>query len=51
MLQQLVADGPHPAHSDRLALFGQFIGSWRIDNRLRNSDGTWSSYIGRWDFG
>ncbi|WP_405132833.1 hypothetical protein [Nocardia sp. NBC_01388] len=47
----LHADGPDPAYADQLALFGQFIGSWRIDNRLRDRDGEWSTYPGRWDFG
>ncbi|MEU6584013.1 hypothetical protein [Nocardia sp. NPDC046763] len=47
----LHADGPNPAYTDQLALFGRFVGSWRIDNRLRNHDGAWSNHPGRWDFG
>ncbi|MFE3195432.1 hypothetical protein ACFXHA_40970 [Nocardia sp. NPDC059240] len=47
----LHADGPHPAAADRLAMFGQFIGAWHIDNRIRERDGSWSMHHGRWDFG
>ncbi|MFI1912795.1 hypothetical protein [Nocardia sp. NPDC020380] len=47
----LHAQGPHPDHVGKLALFGQFVGSWRVTNRLRDADGDWTSYPGRWDFG
>lgn len=51
MSAMLHADGPDPAYVEQLALFGWLVGSWRVENRLRDSSGGWSSHPGRWSAG
>lgn len=40
MLAALGADGPAPEHAGELALFGQFVGTWDVDSRRWDQDGT-----------
>lgn len=30
MLEALHAEGPHPENTEKLMLFGQFVGSWDV---------------------
>lgn len=46
----LFAAGPHPAHADALALYGQFVGVWDVDNSYLDGD-TWHRVSGEWRFG
>ena len=34
MLELLAASGPDPDYADQLNLYGRFVGSWHIDNRI-----------------
>ena len=45
------ADGPDPALADRLALFGQFVGSWDLDVTNFDANGTASHVAAEWHFG
>jgi hypothetical protein len=36
----LAADGPHPDHEADLMTFGRFVGSWALDARFYDRDGT-----------
>jgi hypothetical protein len=47
----LLADGPNGEHADRLRLFGQFVGSWDIEMRYFDPDGTPHGIEARWHFG
>jgi hypothetical protein len=38
----LAADGPHPELKEKLALFGQFVGDWEMEDRYLKDDGTWA---------
>jgi hypothetical protein len=50
MLAALYADGPHPDHAAELSLFGQFVGSWAIDNTYFHESGR-EQYEAEWRFG
>jgi len=48
----LHADAAHPDLADRLALFGQFVGEWRMRVRFYDPDGRCVyDEPGRWTFG
>jgi len=49
-LELLAADGPHADHADELMLFGQFVGSWDVDAKLVDRDGTSQPHGGEWHF-
>jgi hypothetical protein len=51
MLDALSADGPHPDHAEKLALFGRFVGVWDLDAVLVARDGTRTAHRGEWHFG
>jgi hypothetical protein len=38
--QLLRADGPYPDLADELMLYGQFVGTWQVDNSYFRPDGT-----------
>ncbi len=46
----LAADSPLPELASRLALFGQFVGSWEIDGWALEPDGGQSRFEGEWHF-
>ncbi len=50
-LDALRADGPDPEHAETLALYGQFVGSWRVENTDHRPDGSTHVAIGEWHFG
>ncbi|WP_129843042.1 hypothetical protein [Streptomyces sp. RFCAC02] len=51
-LADLPADAPHPDHTGLLSLFGQFVGTWDMDVRFHDEDGTLlSRRPGTWSFG
>ncbi len=50
MLAALRADGPHPDYAEELALFGQFVGSWAIDNTSFLASGP-ERFAAEWRFG
>jgi len=50
MLAALHADGPHPDHAAELSLFGQFVGSWAIDNTYFHESGQ-ERHEAEWRFG
>ncbi len=39
----LLADKPYPEYKEKLELFGQFVGSWVIEGKEYNDDGTVSA--------
>ena len=45
------ATGPAPGMAERLALFGQFVGSWDLDVTDFDDDGTETVTPGEWHFG
>jgi hypothetical protein len=52
MLTLLNAFGPDPEYADQLDLYGQFVGSWDIDNRKLDLDtGEWLENTAHWHFG
>lgn len=52
MLDALAAGGPHPEHAEALRLYGQFIGSWSVDNRsFDEATGGWQQTRRVWRFG
>lgn len=51
MIELLAADGPDPGLRDELMLYGQFVGSWSVDNRELGADGAWVEQRGEWHFG
>jgi hypothetical protein len=52
MLEALAATGPAPGFESRLALFGQFIGSWELDRTEYTPDGRVATvHRGEWHFG
>jgi len=52
MLRALAADGPFPDYRDKLQVFGQFVGSWDVEGRFFDPDGTISDeHDGEWHFG
>jgi hypothetical protein len=50
MVDFLAATGPFPQDAHRLALFGQFVGSWTIQGVWHQLDGTSRSGKGEWHF-
>jgi hypothetical protein len=51
ILPTLRADAPHPNHSDKLMLFGQFIGIWELDIKFFDEAGhTIFHAPGEWAF-
>lgn len=51
ILSSLQADQPHPAHSAKLMLFGQFIGVWDMDIKFFDEAGeTIFRGPGEWSF-
>src|ERR1041384_3175499 len=50
-LDALHADGPASDRADKMALYGQFVGSWDLDVIEYRDDGTTRPRPGRWDFG
>lgn len=50
MIASLAAESPLPALAPKLALFGRLIGSWEIDGRAVESDGSESRFEGEWRF-
>src|SRR2546430_17541601 len=50
MLAALHADGAHPDHAAELSLFGQFVGSWAIDNTYFHESGR-ERHEAEWRFG
>jgi hypothetical protein len=51
MLQALDANGPHPDYAAELALFGQFVGAWAVDNAYFDANGSEERYEAEWRFG
>jgi len=47
----LRADGPAPDRADKMALYGQFVGSWDLDVIEYRDDGTTRRRPGEWHFG
>lgn len=47
----LVAQTPRPDLADKLQLFGQFVGSWRLEVVNHARDGTSTTIPGEWHFG
>ena len=45
------APGPDPALAERLALFGQFVGSWDLTVTDIDRDGVETTRAGEWHFG
>jgi hypothetical protein len=51
LLDAFGAPGPDPALADRLALFGQFVGSWDLTVTDIDPDGVETTRPGEWHFG
>jgi hypothetical protein len=51
MIDALRAAGPRPELAGKLALFGQFVGSWELDRTSYAPDGTTATVPGEWHFG
>src|SRR5260221_11042822 len=49
-LELLAANGPFVEYSEKLMLYGQFVGSWDILSTNFNSDGTKTNRQGEWHF-
>ncbi len=47
----LTARRAHPAHADKLRLFGQFVGAWDVDIHSYPPAGPASRVAGEWHFG
>src|SRR5690348_1481549 len=50
MTDRLAATGPHPDHRAALDTYGQLVGVWDVDNRLR-TDAGWIEGTVVWTFG
>jgi hypothetical protein len=50
-LDVLAAQGPSPDRADKMALYGQFVGSWDVDVIEYHEDGTTRRRPGEWHFG
>jgi hypothetical protein len=50
-LDALSAAGPAPDRADKMALYGQFVGSWHLDVIEYRDDGTTRRRPGEWHFG
>ncbi len=46
----LTARDAHPAHADKLRLFGQFVGAWDVDVHNFPADGPARMVAGEWHF-
>ncbi len=46
----LTARRAHPAHADKLRLFGQFVGAWDVDIHNYPADGPERRVAGEWHF-
>ncbi len=51
LLDAFGASGPDPALAERLALFGQFVGSWDLTVTNIDPDGAETTLPGEWHFG
>jgi hypothetical protein len=51
MIELLAADGPDPELSEKLMLYGQFVGSWSVMSRELQANGEWVEQRGEWHFG
>jgi len=51
MQRLLAAEGPDPSLAGKLALFGQFVGSWDLEGWTVADDGTRTLFVGEWHFG
>jgi len=51
MIDALRASGPRPELARKLALFGQFVGTWDVDVVNMSPDGTSTSFKAEWRFG
>jgi hypothetical protein len=52
MLEALRAEGPHAEHADKLMLFGRLVGSWDIEGRFLDEQGSVvREGTGEWHFG
>jgi hypothetical protein len=52
MIEALQADGPFPDYAQKLSLFGRLVGSWDINGRYFDPDGTITrESTGEWHFG
>jgi hypothetical protein len=51
LLDAFAAPGPDPVLADRLALFGQFVGSWDLTVTDIDPDGAETTLPGEWHFG
>jgi hypothetical protein len=51
MIELLAADDPDPRLRDKLMTYGQFVGSWSVENRELASEGEWVEQRGEWHFG
>lgn len=51
MLEGLIATGPSNEHTDKLMLFGQFVGNWEADFTVHNPDGTTQTEKAEWQWG
>ena len=50
-LDALGAAGPAPDRAGKMALYGQFVGSWDLDVTEYRDDGTTRTRPGEWHFG
>lgn len=50
-IEGLLAAGPAAGQEKKLALFGQFVGSWDLEVSYRQADGTRRRESGEWHFG
>jgi hypothetical protein len=49
--EALLGEGPAPELADKLALYGQFAGSWSMEARIRRDDGSQLTGSGEIHFG
>ncbi len=50
VFEMLAATGPYADYADKLALFGQFVGSWDMEGIWYQKDGTRRTGTGEWYF-
>lgn len=48
--QMIAADGPYAEYADKLMLYGQLVGSWKITSTWYDSSGASHSRQGEWHF-
>lgn len=51
MLEALASPGPHPERADKMALFGQFVGSWDLKITNYPEENKPEEATGEWHFG